>query len=147
MSFFKEFKEFAMKGNVMDLAIGVVVGAAFGKIVTSLVNNIIMPVVTLVTGKINFTDLFIRLDGKTEHIDTLAQAVEDGIPTLNYGAFITNVIDFLIITFVIFIIVKQLNRFRHKPAPSPVTTKTCPYCQTSIHIDAIKCPNCTSSLK
>lgn len=147
MSFFKEFKEFAMKGNVMDLAIGVVVGAAFGKIVTSLVNNIIMPVVTLLTGKINFTDLFVRLDGKKGRIETLAEAQKDGIPTLNYGLFITNVIDVLIIAFVIFIIVKQLNRFKRKPEPAPVTTKICPYCQTGIHIDAVKCPNCTSDLK
>lgn len=145
MSFLKEFKEFAVKGNVMDLAIGVVIGAAFGKIVTSLVGDIIMPVVTLITGKINFADLFVSLDGK--HYETLAIAKEASAPTLNYGLFITNIIDFLIIAFVIFLIVKQLNRFKRKPAPAAVTTKNCPYCQSSIHISAVKCPHCTSDLK
>jgi len=147
MSFLKEFKEFAMKGNVMDLAIGVVIGAAFGKIVTSLVNDVVMPLITLITGKIDFINLFISLDGKD--YETLVIAKEAGAPTLNYGQFITNIIDFLIIAFVIFVIVRQLNKFKRKPAaaPAPVTTKNCPYCHSSIHLEATKCPNCTSDLK
>ena len=149
MSFLKEFKEFAMKGNVMDLAIGVVIGAAFGKIVTSLVNDIVMPAITLITGKINFADLFIALDGK--HYNSLADAKAAEIPpaTINYGIFITNIIDFLIIALVIFIVIKQINRLKPKPKPvtAVVTTKDCPYCRTSIHIEATKCPNCTADLK
>jgi len=147
MSFLKEFKEFAMKGNVMDLAIGVVIGAAFGKIVSSLVNDIIMPLVTLITGKIDFVNLFVSLDGKP--YESFIAAKEAGAPTVNYGQFITNFIDFLIIAFVIFIFVRQINRFKRKPAaaPAPVTTKACPYCHSSIHLEATKCPNCTSDLK
>ncbi len=145
-SFFKEFKEFAVKGNVMDLAIGVIIGGAFGKIVTSVVNDLVMPIITLVTGPISFEDLFIQLDGK-EKWDTLALAKEHSAPTLNYGLFITNIIDFLIIALVIFIFIKQINRFKKKPEPAPVTTKECPYCKTSIHLEAIKCPNCTADLK
>jgi large conductance mechanosensitive channel len=147
MSFLKEFKEFAMKGNVMDLAIGVVIGAAFGKIVTSLVNDIVMPVITLITGKINFEDHFINLDPSKGTPITLEAANAAGVPTLKYGLFITNIVDFLIIALVIFIVVKQINRFRPKPVPAAVTTKDCPYCHTSIHIDATRCPHCTSDLK
>ncbi|MEN6315979.1 MAG: large conductance mechanosensitive channel protein MscL [Clostridiaceae bacterium] len=147
MSFFKEFKEFALKGNVMDLAIGVVIGAAFGKIVTSLVNDIIMPLTTLITGNIDFVKRFIVLNPDGNPYTEIDAARTAGRVTLNYGLFITNIIDFLIIALSIFIIVKQLNRFKRKPEPAPVTTKICPYCQTSIHIDAVKCPNCTSNLK
>ncbi len=144
MSFFKEFKEFAVKGNVIDLAVGVIIGGAFGKIVTSLVNDVVMPVITLITGNESFENLFIALDGKK--YDTIADAQAVGIATLNYGMFISNVVDFLIIAFVIFIFVRQINRFKKKPAPAPVTTKDCPYCRTSIHQEATKCPNCTSDL-
>ena len=147
MSFLKEFKEFAMKGNVMDLAIGVVIGAAFGKIVTSLVNDIVMPIVTLITGSIIFEDLFINLDPSKGKFLILKEATEAGAPTLRYGLFITNIVDFLIIALVIFIVVKQINRFRPRPVPAVVSTKDCPYCHTSIHIDATRCPNCTSELK
>lgn len=147
MPFFKEFKEFALKGNVMDLAIGVVIGAAFGKIVTSLVNDIIMPLTTLITGNIDFVNRFIVLNPDGNPYTELDAAKAANRVTLNYGLFITNIIDFLIIALSIFIIVKQLNRFKRKPEPAPVTAKTCPYCQTSIHIDAVKCPNCTSDLK
>ena len=149
MSFLKEFKEFAMKGNVMDLAIGVVIGAAFGKIVTSLVNDIIMPVITLITGDVGFENYFINLDPGKVKFDTLAAAKEAGVPTLSYGLFITNIIDFLIIALVIFIVIKQINRLKPKPKPvtAVVTTKDCPYCRTSIHIEATKCPNCTADLK
>lgn len=136
MGFFKEFKEFAVKGNVMDLAVGVIIGGAFGKIVTSLVNDMVMPLIGMVTGNLTFTD---SLPLKT---------LEDGTKiSLNYGAFITNVIDFLIIALVIFIFVKQINRLKPKPIPAPVTTKDCPFCRTSIHIEATKCPNCTADLK
>lgn len=147
MSFFKEFKEFALKGNVMDLAIGVVIGAAFGKIVTSLVNDIIMPLTTLITGNIDFVNRFIVLNPDGKIYTKLTDAKAANLITINYGQFATNIIDFLIIALSIFIIVKQLNRFKRKPEPAPVTAKTCPYCQTSIHIDAVKCPNCTSDLK
>lgn len=145
MSFLKEFKEFAVKGNVIDLAVGVIIGGAFGKIVTSLVNDIVMPLITLVTGDISYENLFIALDGKT--YAKLADAQEAGAATFNYGLFLTNVIDFLIIAFVIFIFIKQINRLKKKPAPAPVTTKECPYCLTSIHKDATRCPNCTSELR
>lgn len=147
MSFLKAFKEFAMKGNVMDLAIGVIIGAAFGKIVSSLVNDIIMPLFTLITGKNNFANHFISLAGDPWKYTTIAAAKEDGISTLNYGLFITSIIDFLIIALVIFIAIKQIDRFKPKPAPTVVTTKNCPYCRTDIHIEATKCPNCTSDLK
>ncbi len=136
MSFFKEFKEFAMKGNVMDLAIGVIIGAAFGKIVTSLVTDIVTPLIGLFTGKLDFSKRYVEL-----------YLGEGNSAILKYGNFITNVIDFLIIALVIFIFVRQINRLKPKPAPAPVTTKDCPYCRTSIHIEAIKCPNCTADLK
>lgn len=147
MSFLKEFKTFAMKGNVMDLAVGVVIGAAFGKIVTSLVNDIVMPLITLVTGKIKFEDYFIQLDMSKGKFEYLIDAKEAGIATVNYGLFITNIIDFLIIALSIFIVIKQINRFKPKPAPVAINTKDCPHCRTSIHIEATKCPNCTSDLK
>jgi large conductance mechanosensitive channel len=144
MSFLKEFREFAVKGNVIDLAVGVIIGGAFGKIVTSLVNDIVMPLITLVTGKLSFENMFIALDGGT--YETLEAAKNAGASTFNYGTFLTNVIDFLIIALVIFIFVKQINRFKRKPEPAPATTKECPFCRTSIHKDATRCPNCTSEL-
>lgn len=142
---FGEFKKFIARGNVLDLAIGVIIGAAFGKIVTSMVNDVLMPVVGLFTGRINFSDLFIPLNG--QHYDTLADAKKVSAPTLNYGTFINTVIEFLIISFVIFIIVKQVNRFM-KPAEAPPApkTKACPECCTSIPLDARRCPACTSVL-
>jgi large conductance mechanosensitive channel len=147
MKLFKEFKEFAMKGNVIDLAVGVIIGGAFGKIVTSLVNDVIMPLLSFVTrsGALSFENLFIALDGNK--YETLAAAQEAGASTFNYGLFLTNVLDFLIIAFVIFIFIKQINRFKKKPEPAPVTTKECPYCRTAIHKDAVRCPNCTSELR
>lgn len=141
----KEFKDFATKGNVLDLAIGVVIGGAFGKIVTSLVNDIIMPLVGLLVGKVDFSNLFIAFGEGT--FNTLEEAKELGIPTLNYGLFINSIIDFLIISFSIFLVVRQVNRFtRKKEEPAPVTTKKCTYCFSKIHIDATRCPHCTSSL-
>lgn len=144
MSFFKEFKEFAIKGNVIDLAVGVIIGGAFGKIVTSLVNDVIMPVFTLITGNVSFKNIFIPLNGEVYKDIAAAEAAK--APLINIGLFLANVVDFLIIAFVIFLFIKQINRFKKKPAPAPVTTKECPYCRTSIHLEATKCPNCTSDL-
>lgn len=147
MAFFKEFREFAVKGNVIDLAVGVIIGGAFGKIVTSLVNDIIMPLLSLLTkrGDMSFENLFVALDGK--HYESLAAAQQAGAPTFNYGLFLTNVLDFLIISFVIFVLIRQINRFKRKPAEEPVKTKECPYCRTSIHKEAVRCPHCTSELR
>ena len=142
----KEFKAFALKGNVIDLAVGVIIGGAFGKIVSSLVSDIIMPLIGLLLGDADFTNLFLSLDG--EKYDTLAKAKEAGAATLNYGLFLNNVLDFLIIAFSIFIVIKQLNRFmKKKEAPAPVTTKTCGYCFSTIHKDASRCPHCTSVIE
>lgn len=140
---FSEFKKFIMRGNVLDLAIGVIIGAAFGKIVTSLVGDVLMPVIGLAIGKIDFSNLFISLNGT--HYDTLADAKKAGAPTLNYGVFSNAVIEFLIIAFVIFLIVKQVNRFM-KPAPAVVTTRDCPRCCTAIPLAATRCPACTTDL-
>ena len=133
------------EGNVIDLAVGGIIGGT-GKIVTSLVNDVIMPLLSFVkSGALSFENLFIALDGNK--YETLAAAQEAGASTFNYGLFLTNVLDFLIIAFVIFIFIKQINRFKKKPEPVPVTTKECPYCRTSIHKDAVRCPNCTSELR
>lgn len=144
---FKEFKEFAIKGNVVDMAVGVVIGGAFGKIVTSLVNDLIMPLVGVLTGGMDFTNKFISLDGN-DYL-TLAEAQEAGAATFNYGLFITTIVDFIIIAFSIFIVIKQLSKFKKKEelVEEPVTTKTCPYCISEISIDARRCPNCTSGLE
>jgi large conductance mechanosensitive channel len=140
----KEFKEFAMRGNVIDLAIGVIIGGAFGKIVSSLVADVIMPLIGLLLGKVSFENLFVSLSG--EEYASLAAAQEAGAPTLNYGIFIQAIIDFLIVAFVIFLVVKGINKLQ-KPAPEAApTTKKCPYCFSDIPIEATRCPNCTSQL-
>ncbi len=144
--FVKEFKEFIMRGNVIDMAVGVVIGGAFSSIVNSLVNDIIMPIVTLATGRINFSDLFIALDG--EEYASLAAAQEAGASVLAYGNFIQMIVEFLIISFSIFIAIKAINKL-HRQAPAPVeevTTKICPFCKSEIAIDAVRCPHCTSVL-
>ncbi len=143
----KEFKEFVMKGNVIDLAVAVIIGAAFGRIITSLVNDIIMPPLGLLLGKVNFTDLFISLNG-TKYA-TLADAQAAGAATINYGVFINTIIDFILVALVIFLIIRSINRMKRAPAPAPVapTTKECPYCFTQIPIPATRCPNCTSELR
>jgi large conductance mechanosensitive channel len=141
----KEFKEFIMKGNVIDLAVAVIIGTAFGKIVTSFTNDIIMPIIGMALGKVNFTDLFIALDGK-EYV-SLAVAQAAGAPTINYGVFINTIIDFLIIAFVIFLIIHSMKKLQKAPAQAAPTTKECPYCFTQIPIPATRCPNCTSDLK
>jgi large conductance mechanosensitive channel len=146
MEMLKEFKEFALKGNVVDLAIAVIIGGAFGKIITSLVNDIIMPPFGMLLGGVNFTDLFISLDGQT--YPSLAVATAAGAPTINYGIFLNNIISFLIIVWVLFLIVKAMNAMKKAPAPVTVepTTKTCPQCATEIPIKAVRCPHCTSNL-
>ncbi|MFG0214341.1 large-conductance mechanosensitive channel protein MscL [Brevibacillus porteri] len=143
----KEFKEFALKGNVMDLAVGVVIGGAFGKIVTSLVNDIITPMIGLLLGKVDFSGLFINLSGVPYNTITEAKAAKAA--TLNYGLFLNSVIDFVIIAFSIFIVIKQLNRFKRKQEveKGPETTKECPHCISAIPIKATRCPNCTSMLE
>lgn len=143
----REFKEFAMKGNVIDLAVGVVIGAAFGKIVSSLVDDIVMPLIGLLLGKIDFTNLFIVLGEGT--FNTIEEAKKAGVATINYGLFINNIIDFLIIAFSIFLVIKQINRFkRKKEEPTPAaTTKLCQYCYSEIPIKATKCAHCTSEVK
>lgn len=145
-NFLKEFREFAMRGNVIDLAIGVIIGGAFGKIVTSLVNDIIMPLIGLILGPVDFKERFIPLDGKT--YATLAAAQEAAAPTLNYGNFINLIIDFIIVAFVIFLVIRWFNRMKSKqPQESAApTTKECPYCLSTIAIKATRCPNCTSEL-
>lgn len=140
----KEFKEFIMRGSVLDLAIGVIIGGAFGKIVSSLVNDIIMPPIGMLLGKVNFADLYINLSG-TEY-PSLAAAQEAGAPTLNYGMFLNSILEFIIIALVIFLIVKQVNRMSKPKASAEPTTKTCPFCQSEIAIKATRCPNCTSEL-
>ena len=143
MGIIKEFKEFAMRGHVLDMAVGVVVGGAFGKIVTSLVNNIIMPPFGVLLGGIDFSDFFIPLS--TEHVDSLAEAKATGIPVIAYGSFLNTVIEFLIIAFAIFMVLKQLNRFLPKPEPAP-EPRLCPFCRQPIADDATRCPHCTSEL-
>jgi large conductance mechanosensitive channel len=145
----QEFKKFVNKGNIIDLAIGVIIGGAFGKIVASFVNDIIMPLLSLVTKNIKFENLFIALDGN--EYATIEAAKTAGVVTINYGSFITAIIDFLVIAICIFIAVRQLNKiqkkFSKKPEPPPPNVKDCPFCKTSIHKEASRCPNCTSQLE
>ena len=139
----KEFKEFAMRGNVLDLAVGVILGAAFGKIVASLVDDLLMPPLGRLLGKVDFSNLFINLGDKT--YDSLAAAKAAGAPTLNYGSFINTIINFVIVAFSIFLLVRSVNRWLPKP-PAPVTTKDCPQCAMPIPISAKKCGHCTSAV-
>lgn len=143
---FKEFKEFAMRGSVLDLAVGVIIGAAFGKIVASLVDDVLMPPLGRLIGHVDFSNLFISLGDK--HFDTLAAAKAAGAPTLNYGNFINTIINFLIVAFAIFLVVRMVNRWMPKPvpAPPPVTTKDCPQCAMPIPVAAKKCGHCTSTV-
>ena len=140
----KEFKEFAMKGNVMDMAIGVIIGGAFGKIVSSLVSDVLMPPIGLILGKLDFSNLFINLSGG-DHL-TIAAAKAAGAPTLNYGIFINTVLDFVILAFVIFIIVKQLNRLKKTAPATDPTTRECPECLSVIKKKKKKCRDCGSAL-
>lgn len=141
MGIIKEFKDFAVSGNAIDLAVGLVIGAAFGKIVTSLVEDIIMPPLGMLTGKVDFSNLFVALNGET--YPSLKAAKDAGAPIIAYGMFANNIVNFLIVAFAVFLVVKQINRFRKE---APATTKPCTYCKTNIALDATRCPNCTSQL-
>jgi large conductance mechanosensitive channel len=142
---FKEFKEFAMRGNVIDLAVGVIIGAAFGKIVSSLVDDVLMPPIGKLLHGVDFSTLFIALDSR--HFETLADAKRVGVATINYGLFLNTVINFLIVAFCVFILVQQVNRWTKKPAPAAApTAKECPQCAMTIPIQAKRCPHCTSQI-
>jgi len=140
----KEFKEFAMRGSVLDLAVGVIIGAAFGKVVSSLVDDVIMPPIGRLLGHVDFSNLFINLSDT--HYPTLAAAKTAGAPTLNYGTFLNTIINFIIVAFAVFLLVRSVNKWLPKPAPPapPVTTKDCPQCAMPIPITAKKCGHCTS---
>jgi large conductance mechanosensitive channel len=145
----KEFKEFVMRGNVLDLAVGIVIGAAFGAIVKSLVDDVIMPPIGLALGNVDFSNLFVVLKEGAKAAapyTTLAEAKTAGAVTLNYGLFLNSIVAFLIVAFAIFLVVRVANRLQPKPA-APVTTKDCPYCKMPIPIGATRCPECTSDLK
>jgi large conductance mechanosensitive channel len=143
----REFRDFAMRGNVLDMAIGIIIGAAFGKIITSLVSDILMPPIGLVLGQVDFSNLFLNLSGKS--FASLAEAKAAGVPTISYGLFINTVIDFTIVAFAIFLLVRQVNRLKRQPeaAPAAPTTRECPYCRSQIALRAMRCPHCTSDLK
>ena len=141
----KDFKEFAMRGNVVDLAVGVIIGGAFGKIVTSLVEDVMMPPIGRLLGHVDFSGLFLNLSDKS--YETLAAAKAAGAPTLNYGIFLNAIINFLIVAFCVFLVVQQMNRWTKKPeAPAAPTTKDCPQCAMSIPIAAKRCGHCTAQL-
>ena len=141
----REFKTFLLRGNVLDLAVAVILGASFGAIVTSFVNDILMPPIGLALGRVNFADLFVSLSGQS--YPTVAAAKAAGAATLNYGAFINTVINFVIVAFVVFLLVRQVNRMTATPAaPAAPTTKECPFCASAIPIKARRCPLCTSDL-
>lgn len=147
---FKEFKEFAMRGNVLDLAVGIIIGGAFGTIVKSLVDDVIMPPIGLALGNVDFSDLFLLLKEGPKAAPpyaTLAEAQAAGAVTINYGLFINSIITFLIIAFAVFLIVRAANRLRPQEAPAGPTTKDCPYCRMPIPIGATRCPQCTSELR
>jgi large conductance mechanosensitive channel len=139
----KEFKEFAMRGNVLDMAVGIIIGAAFGKIITSFVADILMPPLGLLLGKVDFSSLFISLSGQ---YPSLAAAKAAGAPTLNYGLFLNTVLDFVIVAFAVFMLIKQVNRFLPKPAPAPASTRECPRCLSAIPLKATRCAHCTSDV-
>lgn len=138
------FKKFALRGNVMDLAIGVIIGAAFGKITTSLVNDVIMPPLGLIIGKVDFSSLYINLSGKD--FASLAAAKEAGAPVVAYGLFLNNVLDFLIVAWVVFLVLQAIERLKKKKDPGAPTTRECPYCMTTISVKAVRCPHCTSQI-
>jgi large conductance mechanosensitive channel len=148
---FKEFKEFAMRGNVIDMAVGIIIGASFGTIVQSLVKDVIMPPIGLLLGSVDFTNLFVTLkDGATAGpYTTLADAQAASAVTVNYGVFINTVISFIIVAFCVFLLIKAMNKLKReeKSAPAEPTTKDCSYCFSSIPLKAVRCPNCTSELK
>lgn len=141
----QEFRKFAARGNVIDLAVGVIIGAAFGKIVTSLVNDIIMPPIGLLIGRIDFRNLFVPLNG--QHYASLADAQKAAAPTINYGMFLNTVIEFLIVAFVVFLLVREINKITTAPPTAPAAPqRSCPYCVSEIPTKATRCPFCTSQL-
>jgi large conductance mechanosensitive channel len=144
VAMWKEFKTFIMRGNVLDMAVGIIIGAAFGKIVTSLVNDIIMPPIGLVLGHVDFSNFFLNLSG--QHYDNLADAKKAGAVTIAYGNFLNTVIEFLIVAFAVFLLIKWVNRIMPKPPAAPPSTKECSYCKMGIPVAATRCPNCTSQL-
>ena len=143
----KEFRDFAMRGNVLDMAIGIIMGAAFGKIISSLVSDLLMPPIGLLLGRVDFGSLFLNLSG-TDY-PSLASAQEAGAPTINYGVFFNTVLDFVIVAFAIFLLIRQINRLKRKEEEKPAepTSKHCVFCFSAIPIKATRCPNCTSELK
>ena len=143
----QEFKKFALQGNVLDMAVGIIIGASFGKIITSIVNDVLMPPIGLLVGRVDFSGLFVNLSGTP--YATLVEAKAAGAPTINYGLFLNTVLDFVIVALVIFLLVKQLNRLKgQKPAPAAApTTRDCPRCVSSIPLRATRCPFCTSDLQ
>jgi large conductance mechanosensitive channel len=146
MGMAKDFREFAARGNVIDLAVGVIIGAAFGKIVTSLVNDVVMPPIGMAIGRVDFRNLFVALD--RQGYASLADAQKAGAPTVNYGLFMNTVFEFLIVAFVIFMMVRQLNRLKTpEPTPPKDDSRDCPYCVSRIPGKATRCPNCTSELR
>jgi large conductance mechanosensitive channel len=143
----KEFREFISRGNVLDLAVGVIIGAAFGKIVTTLVENVIMPPIGLILGRIDFSSLFFILDSSKGIPASLAEAKTKGIPVIAYGQFINDIVGFMIVAIAVFLLIKQVNRLK-RPAPgAPATTKDCPHCLMSVPLKATRCAHCTSDLK
>ena len=142
---FKEFKEFAMKGNVLDMAVGIIMGVAFGKIITSFVGDVIMPPIGRLLGNVDFSSLFFNISGQS--YKSIAEAKAAGAATINYGLFLNTVLDFLIVATVMFLMVRQVNRLKKAPAPAPVSTKECNYCLSTVPLKATRCPNCTSDLK
>ena len=141
----KEFKEFAMRGNVLDMAIGIIIGGAFGKIISSLVGDVLMPPIGRLMGNLDFSNLFVALNGQA--YDSLKAAKDAGAPTINYGLFINTVIDFVIVAFVIFMLVKQMNRLKKEAPAAAPATKECPYCFSQIALKATRCVGCTSEVK
>jgi large conductance mechanosensitive channel len=140
----REFKKFALKGNMIDLAVGIIIGGAFSSIVNSLVNDIIMPILSIFTSQIDFTNWFFSLDGK--EYDTLKAAQAAGASTINYGLFISGVLNFLIMAFVVFLMVRWINKLKRPEPVAEATTKSCPFCYSAINVSATKCPHCTSDL-
>lgn len=140
----KEFKAFVMRGNVLDMAVGIIIGVAFGKVVSSLVNDVLMPPIGKLLGNVDFSNFFVALS--TQSFATVADAKKAGVATIAYGTFINTVIEFLIVAFAVFLLIKSVNRFMPKPAAPPATTKDCGYCKMSIPLTATRCPHCTSQL-
>ncbi len=141
---FKEFREFAVRGNVLDLAVGIIIGASFGKVVASFVNDIVMPPLGMLSGRVDFKDLFINLSGGS--YQSVAEAKAAGAPIIAYGLFINTIMEFVIVAFAVFLLIRQVNRFRMQPAPT-ATTKECQFCKSIIALGAVRCPNCTSELR